>query len=50
VDLDNDVIEAYRLVDGVYAAPVRFERGATVSTPLLPGWKAEFDQLVPPQA
>lgn len=49
VDLDNDVIEVYRLVDGAYAAPECFGRGDTVSTPLLPGWTAEFDQLVPPE-
>lgn len=49
VDLDDDVIEAYRLVDGAYAAPERFGRGDTVRTPLLPGWAVEFDQLLPPQ-
>lgn len=49
VDLDEDVIEAYRLADGAYGAPVRFGRGDAVSTPLLPGWSAEVAWLLPTQ-
>lgn len=47
VDLDEDVIEVYRLGTDGYADPVRFVRGETVTTPLLPGWSAEVDGLLP---
>ncbi|HWH32485.1 MAG TPA: Uma2 family endonuclease [Egibacteraceae bacterium] len=47
VDLDEDVIEVYRLHDGGYAAPQRLGHGDTVTTPLLPGWSAEVDWLLP---
>ena len=47
VDLDQDVIEVYRLGQDGYGPPVRFGRGDTVTTPLLPGWSAEVDWLLP---
>lgn len=47
VDLDHDVIEVYRLGPNGYGDPVRFARGDTVTTPLLPGWSAEVDWLLP---
>ena len=47
VDLDHDVIEVYRLGPGGYRDPVRFGRGDTVTTPLLPGWSADVGWLLP---
>lgn len=47
VDLDENAIEAYRMGPDGYAPPVRFGRGDTVTTPLLPGWSAEIDWLLP---
>ena len=47
VDLDHDMIEVYRLGPDGYGDPVRFGRGETVTTPLLPGWNADVDWLLP---
>lgn len=47
VDLDHDVLEVYRLGPSGYGDPVRFARGDTVTTPLLPGWSADVDWLLP---
>ena len=47
VDLDHDVVEVYRLGPKGYGDPVRFARGDAVTTPLLPGWSAEVDWLLP---
>lgn len=48
VDLDHDLIEAYVLDGGTYAAPVVFRRGDTVTATAVPGFSAAFDRLVPP--
>jgi Uma2 family endonuclease len=47
VDLDHDVIEAYVLRDGVYAAPAQFERGDVVHATAVPSFAAPFERLVP---
>jgi Uma2 family endonuclease len=48
VDLDADRVEAYRLGDGGYGPPQLLERGATLTSPLLPGLAVAVDALLGP--
>lgn len=48
VDLEEQVIEAYRLEDSGFGEPVVFRKADAIVTPLLPGWSAEVGQLLTP--
>lgn len=46
VDLDADRVEAYRLTDGRYPAPVLFARGELLPSAVLPGFAIGVDELL----
>lgn len=48
VDLDEQVIEAYRLDDTGFGEPAVFGKADMIATPLLPGWSAEVGRLLTP--
>lgn len=47
VDLDHDAIEVYALGEGGYGPPARFTTGDVVTSTVVPGLAAPFEQLVP---
>ena len=49
VDLDIDRIEVYRLEANAYAAPVMMGRGQAITSPELPGFGAQVDDLLGPE-
>ncbi|MDQ3766536.1 MAG: Uma2 family endonuclease [Actinomycetota bacterium] len=49
VDLDVDRIEVYRLETDSYAGPVMRGRGEAITSPELPGFSAQVDDLLGPE-
>lgn len=49
VDLDADRVEVHRLEGDRYARPVVLQRGDTLDSPLLPGFEASVDEILPPE-
>ena len=48
VDLEEQVIEAYRLEDSGFGEPAVFKKADVIVTPLLPGWSAGVGLLLTP--
>lgn len=46
VDLDGDCVEVYRLADGRYPAPEVLGRGATLTSPVVPGFALAVADLL----
>lgn len=49
VDLDVDRIEVYRLAGDAFMDPVIFGRGDAITSPELPGFSAQVDDLLGPE-
>ncbi len=49
VDLDADRVEIHRLSGSDYGVPLLAPRGATLETPMLPGFAVSVDELLGPQ-
>jgi len=49
VDLDVDRIEVYRLETDAYPAPVMIGRGQAITSPELPGFTVQVDDLLGPE-
>ena len=46
VDPDHDVIDVYRRDGGAFSAPVRYEKGQVLTTPLLPGFELPLAKVL----